>query len=203
MGAYITIIILLVLLTIYLIDKNSLQKALKDRVAWCVTADDNEKRYGLTLLEYLNNVKAELKYKIVDEEETSISEYILKQYQSELLQSYFNEQIKQSRKEIEPKYHSQGQGYFFITLSDFLSKHECESRFYDKEMYNTKSYKSYGTWGVPLFDATYELTDFAVVYHKMYYLAQLFCESHGLSSHSETERIKNCLESKEIKVSRI
>ena len=74
---------------------------------------------------------------------------------------------------------------------------------------NTKEYKSYGSWGGVLFDATYELTDFAVVYHKMYHIAQTYCltlRENPLDTNTVAfqgaEYTKKVLDTREMKVSR-
>lgn len=202
MGGCITIIILLILIIIYFIDKYSLHKALKERVSWCAS-NDRLQRDNLTLLEHINNIEADLKYKIVTELEESMAKDILQSFKNDLIQAYFNDRLSVDRKIINPNYYLKDKAYFFILLSSFLRKHECEPYFNSKTMYILKSKETYGRWGGELYDATYELADLGIVYHKLYYLAQLFCEKCGFSSHGETERIKKCLETKEIQISRM
>ena len=195
---------LLIIVLICCIDqiiRYSKQKTLKERVASCVAR--NRMHGNLTLLEDINDVKADIEYKIVSEAEGKIANEILQCYKSELIQDYFNDRLNTDRKIIHPDYHLEDRAYFFITLSSFLRDHECETYFNSKAMYTLKSKKTYGYWGGELYDATYELTDVGIVYHKMFYLTQLFCETRGWSSHRETERIIECLETKEIKISRV
>lgn len=198
---FIFLMIIVTLLFVYVLHKYHTQKTLKKRVSWCV-ASSNLERYNLSLLEHINSVDADLKYMIVGETEEQIAKYILETYQSKLAQDYFNDKLSISKEVINSRYAQTDEAYFFISLSRFLQEHECEKYFNEKQMYTTKTYKSYGSWGGELFDATYEFTDVGFVYHKLYYLAQLYCEKLGWSSHAETERLEKCLECKEIQVSR-
>ena len=157
--------VLAILFLIYKLYNYSIRKALKEEVSWCVS-NDNQKRGNLTLLQHINNVEADLKYKIVTDTEKSIAEEILQCYQEELSQAYYNDRLTVIQKLFQRRYKDNGMEYFFISLSNFLSKHECEKEFNGKEKYITKSFKSYGEWGGLLYDATYSLTDIWKVYHK-------------------------------------
>ena len=64
MSEYISFLIIIISLLGYFIHQYSKQKTLKKRVSWCVT-NNALQRSCLTLLEHINNIKADLKFKIV------------------------------------------------------------------------------------------------------------------------------------------
>ena len=142
------------------------------------------------MLSHINNIKADLKYKIVSEEERSIANEILKHYKSELSQNYFKDYLSTDSKIINPKYYNENEAYFFSTLSTFLGKHSSKYDFCGIEVCITKSYESH--------ISTCELTEAGIVYYKLYYLVQLFCESIGLS-YIYSDRLKETLDTKQVK----
>lgn len=174
-----------------MINKHYQERDLFNKVRWCVL-DNSEIRCNLNLIEWLCNVPhysqkkesncffpnadklflIQEKYNIQGEEERNIAKEILKEYQKDLVQSYFLGQGCTTDRNLTK---ITEQEYFLLTLANFLNKHECEKEFNGHQMYITKSYKDRGCWGTFLFNATYELTDYAVVYHKMYYITQIYC----------------------------
>ena len=92
-----------------------------------------------------------------------------------------------------------GEGYFVFTFTAFLGKYECQKMFNGNKMYTTKTYESHGMWGGSLFDAIYELTDYAVVYHKLYYFAQLqWLEYFGDPTNHDTVAYKSLQNTKKV-----
>ena len=194
-----------------------------DKVAWCVI-NNSKVRSNLGLLDWLRNIQYYSKRKEANyffpngdklflieekywlhEEEFDYAKQILQEYQKDLVQKYFSIQLGENRfikKLTEAE-------YFVFTLKDFLEHCECEITFKGNQMYNTKEYKDLGSWGMPLFKATYELTDFAVVYHKMYLIAQTYCLTlrkdpldTDTLSYQSVEATKKVLDTKEIEFSR-
>lgn len=219
------IFILTFCVLVYKIYLFSLQRTLYKHISWCTTDDSSVHRCNLSLLNWLCKILhyskkkspdlffpnadklflIEEKYWLSGDEELNIAKEILHAYQKELSQKYFSGHLIASRficrlSDAE---------YFLLTLEEFLKKHECERYFIDNEMYTVKNYKDYGTWGMPLFDATYELTDFAIVYHKMYLIAQMYCltlrknplDANTLAFKS-AEYTKKILDTREMEVSR-
>ena len=202
-----------------------MKKFLFNNVAWCVTEDSHIYRCNMQLIDWLHNIPfysikkksadcffpnadklfpIHEKYRIHIDEERTIAKEILKQYQQDLIQRYFSGKL--SLAYSPPKLTSAE--YFLFTLSEFLQKHECEKSFNGNEMYKVKDYKSYGSWGGALYDATYELTDYAVVYHKMYYIAQMYCLTlrknpldTETTSYISAEVTKKVIDTREMKVS--
>ena len=225
----IAIIIILILIVVFLSHKlyeHYKERDLFNKVAWCVTEDSNMYRCNLRLIDWLRSVPfystkkkppdcflpnsdklfpIHEKYFIQGDEEYNIAKEILKQYQRDLIQKYLSGKLSTDpsiRKLTEAE-------YFLFTLQEFLEKHECETTFNGNEMYKIKDYKSHGNWGGPLFDATYELTDYAVVYHKIYYITEMYCltlRENSLDTNSlsfiKTEETKKVIDTREMKVSR-
>jgi hypothetical protein len=202
-----------------------MKKDLFSKVAWCATNDSHIYRHNMSLLDWLCKVPhyskrkvpdcffpnadklflIEEKYWFKDDEEISIAKEILREYQKDLIQRYFTGRLSVDRS----THKLTDEEYFLVTLKDFLEQRECDKYFNDHQMYITKSYKDHGSWGTPLFDATYELTDYAVVYHKMYLIAQVYCltlrknplDTDTMSFHN-SEYSKKVLDTREMKVSR-
>lgn len=188
----------------------TLKKRLHEHVAWCVSNDSLLYRCGLTLFDYIWNaqVKHDLskEYRLIADSERTTAKEILKYFQEYLNQAYFKGDLSFSRENV----NMASETYFIVLLKYYLEKHECETYFHENKMYTTKSYKSFGRWGGELFEATYELTDYAVVYHKILYTVRLCyldifkekIQEHSVA-HRSAEYSKKVLDSKEIEVSRV
>lgn len=114
------------------------------RVKWCVFYDSsssfNNVRPELKQRGYIIHLQTEMaleeKYRIVESDYDGINE-ILKNYQQDLLRKYF--------KGYAPDYRNLSEeGYFIVTLWDFLRTHECEDSFTDHtDTYQKLSYISH------------------------------------------------------------
>ena len=197
----ISILVVTLVLLAYVCRELYAKKSLFKKVGWCVAHSRSVTRPILLL--WLNdtlaikNIKSD--YMITKEDERLIAQEILRIYQEELKEKYF--------KGIAPYYgEATCEEYFLSTFIEFLSRHECETDFNRNVMYKVKSYKNCGCYGVDLFEATYELTDYAVVYHKLYYNAQLCYENdprlNKYNHCTESARIKKVIETREIEVSK-
>ena len=189
----------------------SRERKLRDLVSWSVVNAKPQEllvhSHDLPLWAYLKN--AQIKYipqehHISGDDEWQFAKEILEAYQNYLTQSYFRGHLK----EIKSKYAVDGEDYFMSALHDFLSSHECDSKFLGYDMHEkTVDYKGYGSWGGPLFDATYSLSKFAVVYHKMYYIAYHYCKNSKItnpkgSSFQNEKYIREILDTNQIQISR-
>lgn len=151
------------------------QKHLNELVAWCVTDNSNEYRNNLSLLDYIKN--AQIKYcttpelRIVADEWDTVK-LLIENFQNDTIQNYFCKHLKMPPKKID------GESYFMCLLQEYLEKHQCDSYFLENKMHmETVSRKDYGSWGGQLYDATYSITDFALVFHKLYYISYMFCKN--------------------------
>ena len=109
---------------------------------------------------------------------------------------------------MKSKYVISGEEYFMFSISNYLEEHQCDYQFSSHDMHKeTISFKSYGSWGGPLYDAEYALTDFAIVYHKLYYISLLYCQSNDVINPKKKEysvcaAVKEILDKKTIQMSR-
>lgn len=149
----------------------------KEWVAWCVTKNSQTFRCALSLSDYIKNaqISAHVQdvYRIHSEEEWDMVKAILDGFKAKLTEDYFSDLIPYKSS----KYVIPGEHFFMFRLFCYLADHQCESNISGHDMHNrTISHKSYGSYGGPLYDATYELSDFGVVFHKLYYISYLFCK---------------------------
>ena len=148
---------------------------LRDLVSWIVHAHD------LPLWSYISNAQITLQltqeYRITGDDGWEFAKKILEEYQKDLTQSYFRGHLRIPKS----KYVISGEAYFMLTLYAFLSDHQCDDKFLNHEMHKERvSYKSYGSTFSAGFDATYALTDFAIVLHKMHYITYMYCRGNEI-----------------------
>lgn len=129
---------------------------------------------------------------------------ILGSYRQYIEQAYFSGELKP----IRSPYVISGKDYFMCTLNEYLYQHQCKTEISGHQMHEkTISYQSYGSWGAPLFDATYALSDFGVVFFKLYYISYLHtkgCKAFNPKGnlYGEVNAIEDTINSKQISVSR-
>lgn len=209
MTGLIVAIILVVIIESYFIIKKvhelSKQKRLNELVAWCVTTNSNEYRNNLSLLDYIKN--AQNKYCTTSELKIATDEWdsvklLIESFQNDTTQDYFCKHLKNPPPKID------GESYFMCLLQEYLDKHQCDHYFLDNKMHKeTLSRKDYGSWGGQLYDATYSVTDFALVFHKLYYISYMFCKnSTKINPNMEyftcEKSIEDVITSKTISISR-
>ena len=176
-------------------------------VAWCVTTDSSEYRCNLKLTDYIYN--AQIQERIPKEywikgAEWDLAKEIIEHFQKILVQNYFNGTLSVPKS----KYVISGEDFFMFKLSSFLEKHQCDDTFIGHDMYRDKiSYTAYGSWGGQLYDATYSITEFAAVYHKLYYISYLVCRNSEIFNQNgdafqNGDSIKEILDTNQIKISR-
>ena len=213
MTEYIVISVVLVCILVYVIIKkgtdNAREKKLKEVVAWCATDNSNIFRCNLHLWEYISNAQIELnllpEYRISTDEEWILAKDIIKGFQKDVTQKYFSNQLSIPTS----KYVISEETYFMYLLQTYLKQHQCDYDFLGYDMHKeTISHKSYGSWGGPLYDATYALTDFAVVLHKLYYISYMHCKnSSPLNPNGEywsnEHSIEDIIDSRQLSVSRM
>lgn len=202
-----------ILLTIIAFSKwreYSREKKLRNLVSWSALGDYCPAlgRYSYVqelLFSVLNTQNAvDKKYRITEETERQYIIEIIETYQQDLMRLYFKGYLKL----IKSKYSVNGEDYFLIALCSFLKDHQCDDKFLGHNMHKERtSYKEFGSWGGTLFDATYILTDFAIVYHKLYYITYMFCKNSKISNpdgyrYNNDRHIKEILDTKQLKVSR-
>jgi hypothetical protein len=212
MPEYIWVVGVLVVAVVWILIKklreNSMRKKLHHIVSWCASEDAGLYRGNLNLWQYVSNAQLALKipkeFRLNTDEEWLVVKNILREFQKVVMQEYLKEEttIPTSKYVIDEK------TYFFYWLMEYLEKHQCDTSFIGYDMHKEViEYKQYGSWGGQLFDAKYALSDFALAFHKLYYIACLHCKtSKALNPKGEIlyndESIKEILISKEISISR-
>lgn len=183
---------------------------LRDLVSWSAIGDYSpalgRNSYVQELLFAVLNAQynevIDKKYRITEEEKQYVIE-IIEDYQRDIMRSYFKGHLKM----INSKYVILGKDYFMLMLYTFLSEHQCDYKFLEHDMHKERVfYKSYGSSFSAGFDATYALTDFAVVFHKMYYIAYMYCKGNDTLKKFVPEwngkNIKEILDTNQIQLSR-
>lgn len=191
--------------------KLSQERKLRDLVSWSAIGDYcpalNRHSYVRELLiAILNaqyNTAINQKHRITEDEKKCVIE-IIEEYQKDIMRSYFKGQLKI----IESKYAISGENYFMLALYSFLSEHQCDYEFLGHDMHKERlEYKRYGDWGGPCYDATYSLTDFAIVFHKMHYITYMYCKNSEILKDKvpswNENNLKEILDSNQIQVSRV
>lgn len=155
------------------------EKKLRELVSWSVIGDYcptlGRYSYNSELLFVIVNAQYEYgikkKYCIAEKTEEEYMREIIEEFQREMARSYF----KGEHKTVKSKYVIWGKHYFMYSLQSFLSKHQCDDKFLGYDMREERiSCEEYSCDG---YKSTYTLTDFAVVYHKMYYISHVFCKN--------------------------
>lgn len=130
---------------------------------------------------------------------------ILSSFQKQLTQEYFLNILRLPK----TKYEIDGKTYFMGTLLNYLQEHQCDSVFIGNNMHEKRiEYKEYGTWGKKLYDATYIITDFSVILHKLYYITYIFCKNSKIFNPNgnlfyNEHAIENIIDSGQISISQM
>ena len=144
---------------------------LRDLVSWSAIGDYSPalgrnsyvRELLFTVLKAQRNEYIDEKYRIDEEEKQYVIE-IIEDYQRDIMRSYFKGHLTM----IKSKYVISGEDYFMLMLYSFLSDHQCDYDFLGHGMHKERIHsESYGS--------TYALTDFAVAFHKVYYIAYMYC----------------------------
>ena len=180
----------------------SQEKKLRDLTGWTFTGGD-----GLPLFYEITNAQNKLeipKEHCLPEADIELTNVILSVYKKDLVARYFQGNLSL----IRSKHYVSGATYFIFTLYDFLRKHQGDYTYlgYDMhaKMVERKSLASSIGAGS---ETIYALTDFAVVYHKLYYITYMFCKNSKISNpdgdrFNNDQHIKEILDTKQLKILR-
>lgn len=178
--------------------------AIRKYVAWCIAPNS-----GLNLFEHIANAQVALQlpaeYCIIEQYEWDYVRIIVSEFQKQLVRSYFREQLTMKKF----MHGMRGEDYFMYKITAFLHELHVENRFLDYDMHKKRlSYKEYGSWGGPLYDATYSLSDFGRTFFKLYYTTYLFCKEskridHTGNYYNYDSDIKEILDTQRISISRL
>lgn len=189
----------------------SQERKLRDLVSWSAIGDycpaiGRNSYDGELLITVLNaqyNEAIDKKHRIAEETEKQYVREIIEAYQKDIMRSYFKGQLKI----IKSKYALFGKDYFMMMLYAFLSAHQCDYKFLGYDMHKERvSYKSYGDSFSSGFEATYSLSEFAEVFHKMHYITYMYCRKNdklqAFVPEWNEKNLKDILDTHQIQVSR-
>lgn len=110
----------------------------------------------------------------ITQTEKELTKEILKDFQLHSLHLYFSNNLPKPRcKRI-----NKSTTFFMFLLHSYLTDHQCDYNFLGYEMHSkTISRTDYGSWGVSQYEASYKLTDFAVVINKLLYISLCYLKS--------------------------
>lgn len=198
---YVALFIMLLIALIVTLKKKSESKEHKDLVAF----SSGRTGTGLSLIDYLKNAQNDLKlsdeYKVFGREEWSYAEKIIEEYQKYVLDKYFSDELYFPKS----KYVIRGNDFFMFKLQYYLDCHMCESYFGDYDMHERILKRNGNSYTFS--DTTYLLTDFAIVFVKLYYISFSYCkQSKIMSSHlnpfMDLKEIENTISTKKLEVHR-
>lgn len=191
--------------------KYAQEQKLRDLVSWSAIGDYSPSlgRHSyvsellITVLNAQYNDAIDKKHRITEEAEKQYVNEIIEEYQKDIMRSYFKGYLKM----IRSKYVVQGKDYFMLSMYAFLSEHQCDYKFLEYDMHKDRiSHKSYGSTFGAGFEATYALTDFAIVLHKMHYITYMYCRGNdilrGFVPEWNEKNLKQILDTKQIQISR-
>jgi|GEM_PF-7010956 len=165
----------IILLVIVLITKwnecNKLKKT-KELTAWTVTITDRYRCFDL--FTYISRAQKDLELSqpyCIDSNEIEFAKEILNALQQNTAQLYFYDTLPKPKcKSI-----SSCEAYFMFLLHCYLKKIQCADSFLGHNMQNkTISKTDYGSWGVTQYEATNEISDFALVVNKLIYVSLIY-----------------------------
>ena len=177
-------------------------RTLRDLVAWSVNGGD-----GLPLWAEISNAQIKqnlsMEYCISGDEEWAYVKEVIDEYRQDLMRAYFKGRLYV----IKSKYRIRGVDYFMFALYAFLSDHQCDYEFLCHDLHKERiSYKSYGSAFSAGSDATYTLTDFAMVFHKMHYITYMYCRGNDILKDFvpgwNEKNLREILDTKQIQISR-
>lgn len=204
--SFLAVLIFCAIYVFYTIKQYQRKEELKSLVAWCVVKDRSF-RYNLDLREHVHNAQLEYvpkSYRISEQDEWSHVQHILRCFVSYLTDSYFSDYLYLPKS----KYAISGDDYFMFSLCSFLEAHQCDFELSGQSMHKeTISFIDYGTWGGMLYDAKYSLSDFALTYHKLYYISYMYCKSSPVinpkgKGYKREQKISDILDAGQIEISR-
>lgn len=204
------IIAILVFVMFFTIDKTVKyyrQKKLFELVSWSVIGDYNPFHGSYSYINALifqirkaqQNDIIDEKYKIVTDDDFKIVREIVEEYQKNIARLYFCDTLGFPKS----KYVISETDYFMAAFRDFLSEHSAKSEFMGHDMYSErKDYEIYEGGG---YRATYAMSDFGVLYYKLYYMTQMYCKKSVVYQNKVAdwaeENIKDALDKNEIEIS--
>ena len=157
----------------------SRMKELRELVAWSVTGgyhppsgvNSYDRELWTAILVAQHQLSIPKEYWIDEKEDFEICHEIIKEYQADIARKYFLDQLSL----IKSKYRVSREDYFMVSFYNFLTKRECYDEVVGHAMHKERI--AYTDYGYGNYDATYLLSDFGYVYHKLLYTTFCYCKN--------------------------
>lgn len=161
-----------ILVIIWLIHKcRQLSKQVESKklIAWIVTNNDEDYRFGFNHLSYIKNAQNQCnispEFRITENEWESVKK-IINHLKQDMVQKYFCGEIYVPKS----RYVINGDVYFMLRIEMYLSDYTEKYSFYEnticKHVQDAETQEDF-----------YELTDFGLVLYKLFYVAYVYCKN--------------------------
>lgn len=178
------ILAIIVLYVIPTINNYNIDRSIFSSISHCYR--DNLKDYFIYDLHDIDEAINDLydvdeainpKYRVIRDDFEIMNE-ILAEYKKYLLEMFFGEKFK-NKKNTKKLFNLNPKEFFFCTFYDYLKQND-DLEFNGKKLYEIDSTYKLNNY----FYSTYKLTDYGVVFNKLYYFAAFFC------THTDSKRVK-------------
>ena len=179
------------------------QENIKNKVAACIQGYIGGHSSPIDVInEAQHQLNIAFKYQI-GTADMEYAKLIIELYRKELNKKFLNNTLRLDRyitKMTDTE-------YFFLTFHSFLRKHDCDTSLSGKDLLNLKQKESLGMWGAQRYRAEYTLTEFGVVFYKLYYVTLLYCETNPSINNENkfrgSDNVKRTLNTQEIIIERL
>lgn len=162
--------------------KYNRQNRLKEFVKWCIIEDSQkDSHYKTNLPDLVSEIQNELnissEYRLSTTDDWDIVKKILKEFQNVIIQSYFSDTLPIPK--IKSSYKIENDTCFFYLLQRYLSDHRHDKLFLGCNMLVTTD-NSNKAAPLDLSKSNYELTDFSLIFNKLYYITYMYCKKNSI-----------------------
>ena len=203
---FVIIFIMLLIALIATLKKKSELNEYKENAAWLIckqrdfTVGEREYDYLSYVLSAQKQTKLNEKYHIKTEEEKEMAREILDEFRDEIIFQYFYGKLSfpKNEKLSKLKYRPfSNEDLLIINLEDFLSENSGKSYIGNNKMHEKSLYKYEN--GSHFGDYQYQLSDFGIVFFKLHYITNLYCQqSKTIFRLNYIDSIKKNLDTQEI-----
>lgn len=197
---------MLIIALVVTLKKKSEFNDYKENAGWLIckrrncSVGERDSDYLSYILSVQNKLNLDEKYHIKTEEEKSIANEILDAFRNEIIFQYFYGTLSIPKNEYLSKFKYipfSKTDLLIINLEDFLSSNSGKSYIGDNKMHE-KTLSKYEN-GYTLGDYQYQLSDFGLVFFKLYYITNLYCnQSKTIFSLNCADSIKQNIDNQEI-----
>ena len=179
------------------------QVNIKNRVATCIQGYIGGHSSPIDVInEAQHQLSIAFKYQI-GTADMEYAKLIIELYRKELNKKFLNNALRHDRyitKMTDTE-------YFLFTFYSFFHHHACDTSLSGKELLHLKRKEDLGMWGTQRYRAEYTLTEFGVVFYKLYYVTLLYCETNpSINNENQfcgSDRVKRTLDTQEVTITRL